>query len=177
VLNGRSKGRPLLLESAMASSITVDEYLRTSYEYEQEYVRGELVERGLPNRTHSEIQALFCFLFSPYRKAHDLLVAPSIRLRLSDQLIRVPDVAIFAGRPDELPITPPLVTIEILSEDDRLTNMLEKFSQLKDWGVPHIWLVSPKQQALFTYNGSLKRTECFEIPEYGIRFEASQIFL
>jgi hypothetical protein len=37
--------------------VPVEEYLRTSYEPSREYVRGELVERGLPSDSHSKVQS------------------------------------------------------------------------------------------------------------------------
>jgi Uma2 family endonuclease len=165
-----------VLTMAVQTLISVEEYLGTSYEHDPDYVNGEIVERGMPPYTHSAIQAILCGYFLPFRKTHNLFVAPEIRTRLSERLIRIPDVAVFKGKPNEVPTTPPVIAIEIGSPDDRLENTLEKFRDYSQWGVEHIWLVEPKLKDLFTYNGSLNRTDAFEISAYGIRIDAAEIF-
>ncbi len=44
--------------------MTIDEYLRTSYEgTDREYVDGEVVERSMPSLDHSEIQVRWIEIF------------------------------------------------------------------------------------------------------------------
>jgi Uma2 family endonuclease len=37
-----------------------------------------------------------------------------------------------------VPDTPPLIVVEILSPDDRLTEVREKLEEYRAWGVPHV---------------------------------------
>jgi hypothetical protein len=57
-------------------------------------------------------------------------------MRLAPDLYRIPDVAVFAERePQEtVPSRPPVVTIEIVSRDDRYSAVLEKLAEYQQWG-------------------------------------------
>src|SRR5579863_9103653 len=108
----------------MASRLQVSpgEYLSTSFEgADREYVRGEIVERGMPDNPHSETQGELIHRFRLLRDSHRLFARPELRLRLAADLYRIPDVSVFAGdKPGErVPSHPPLVAIEIMSPDDR----------------------------------------------------------
>jgi Uma2 family endonuclease len=51
----------------------------------------------------------------------------------------IADIAIFAGsHPPSVPETPPLVVVEILSNDDRYLDLMQKLEEYRDGGVPHI---------------------------------------
>jgi len=156
--------------------VGIEDYLDLSFEYDREYVRGEIVERSLPTFTHGRTQALLGSWLLHYEKTHNFCVASGVRMRLGPDLVRVADIACFTGRPDELPTTPPLIAIEITSLDDRLHHTLEKLAEYRRWGVPHVWLVEPALKALYVYDGSLNQTGAFEIPEYQIAITANEIF-
>ena len=58
-------------------------------------MRGEIVERPLPNKTHSKIQG----------RLYALLIGlgfcyPALRMRLADGSYRIPDIAFFEREPD-----------------------------------------------------------------------------
>jgi Uma2 family endonuclease len=76
---------------------------------------------------------------------HRLFAFPELRLRLAGDLFRVPDVAVFAGTPpwQLVPDRPPICVIEIVSRDDRFTELLQKLAEYHRWGVPHVWVVDP----------------------------------
>src|SRR5688572_24910596 len=114
----------------MASRLQVApaEYLSMSFEgTDREYVRGEIVERSMPTLSHSDAQAELAHRFRLLKDSQDLFAYTEIRLRLAHDLFRIPDVAVFAGKPnEEVPSNPPLVAIEIISPDDRHSELQEK---------------------------------------------------
>lgn len=158
------------------AQLAVGDYLATTFEHDCEFVHGEVVKRSAPSLWHSDIQGHLCAILWPFRAKHDVYAYPELRMRLAEDLIRIPDVAVFVGRADDVPTTPPLVAIEISSPDDRLSNTLEKFAEYRRWGVPHIWLVESELKTLFVYDGSLNETSAFELPAFGLRIEASTLF-
>src|SRR5713226_2343075 len=100
--------------------VPVEEYLHTSYDPDCDYVDGEVLERNVGERDHSEpLSAVITYLYSRRRNPgiHPCLTQ---RVQVSRTRFRVPDVCIMAGpRPTEQIFTqPPLVAIEILSKDD-----------------------------------------------------------
>ena len=127
---------------------------------DREYVRGELVERSMPNFLHGEMQFELAFRFRQLRDSHRLFGCSETRMHLAPDLFRIPDIAVFAeSKPDEpVPSRPPLVVIEIISPDDRYSEMLEKLAEYQQWGVANIWVVDPHRRTLAAYEDEVLRT-------------------
>ena len=70
---------------------------------------------------------------------------PEQRVQVSARRFRVPDVGLVAeGPPDEAVFrTPPLLCIEILSRDDRMSGILERVKNYFEMGVPTCWIIDP----------------------------------
>ena len=89
----------------------------------------------------------------------------------------IPDVSVFhPSKPPELPDSPPLVAIEILSPDDRFSVVEAKLEEYREWGVPHVWLVDPESQRFYALERTLQPVETLPIPELGIEVRPSDIF-
>jgi Uma2 family endonuclease len=100
-------------------------------------------------------------------------------MRLTEDLYRIPDVAVFERRgPEEtVPASPPLLVAEISSPDDRLDAMLQKLEEYRVWGVQHIWLIEPELKRIHVYDhGSLREVSCLELPQFGFAVTAQQVF-
>ena len=99
----------------------LDEYLRSSYEPDAEYVAGRVIPRATPQKPHSRMQGFLV------RKVYDLEdplgfeVWPEQRIqtRMMPRHYRIPDICITQGLPDEDIFTAaPFLCIEILSPED-----------------------------------------------------------
>src|ERR1700694_3893018 len=156
----------------MASRLQVapEEYLATSFDgTDREYVRGEIVERSMPTFPHGEMQVELGFRFRQLRGSHHLFACSETRMCLAPDLYRIPDIAVFAeSKPDEaVPSHPPLVAIEIISPDDRYSEMLEKLEEYQQWGVAHIWVIDPHRRTLAAYeDGALRTVPKLALPGY-----------
>jgi len=66
-----------------------------------------------------------------------------VRHRIRPGKYMLPDVCVFQAPPPEedIPTTPPLIWIEILSPDDRPIRVSRKVRELLEFGVPNIWLI------------------------------------
>ncbi len=148
-----------------ATTISVEEYLRTSYDgLDREYRDGEVIERGMPTNEHSLAQGNLIYFFTFHRNRLRLYPRPELRLRLSVKLIRIPDVCLFKDAPptESVPTSPPYIAIEILSPDDKMTQVIEKLDEYATWGVTHIWFVDLFHKKLFTY----AKRELHEVPQF-----------
>ena len=121
-----------------------------------EFVRGEIVARAMPDLVHSGVQKRLIVIFSALEDRHRVFAFPELRLQLAADLFRVPDIAIFAGAPPSqlVPDRPPLCVVEIVSRDDRYTELLQKLDEYHGWGVQHVWVVDPWLERLSIYDGS-----------------------
>jgi len=165
------------------AGIPVDEYLHTSYpDLDREYRDGEVVERSLPDYFHSRTQALLIVFFEALRKQLPVVACPELRLKLRAGLYLIPDVAVFwPSKPASVagympPDSPPLIAIEVLSTDDRLSKVREKLEEYKAWGVPHVWLVDPHTKRVYMCDKVLVEVTSLQIPELSIELLPNQIF-
>jgi Uma2 family endonuclease len=158
--------------------INVEEYLHTSFpDLDREYRDGELVERSLPDYTHGRTQALILVFFEARRKKFSLYAASETRVKLREGRYLIPDVSVFRPAPPPgIPDKPPFVVIEILSPDDRMTDVRDKLEEYQAWGVPHVWLVDPHSRRLYTCEAGLTETATLKIPELGVEIAAADIF-
>jgi Uma2 family endonuclease len=161
------------------TAISVEEYLRTSYpDLDREYRDGEVVERALPDRLHSATQGLLAAFLIALRATCHLFVYPEMRVKLRTGRYLIPDLSVYhRERPEKLvPDTPPLIAIEILSPDDRMSEVLAKLEEYRQWGVPHVWLADPHARRLYTCEAGLVEVPALKIPELSIEVKPSDIF-
>ena len=79
------------------TSISVEEYLNTSYDPDVEYVDGVLVERNVGDEQHSNVQSNVVFaLRSKYK---NIKVYPELRSRVTKTRYRLPDVCVTLRPP------------------------------------------------------------------------------
>lgn len=134
----------------MATSVPVEEYLRTNYEPEMEYVNGQLVDRHVGEHDHSLMQSILAAELGARGGARRYRTFIALRIRMGDApRYRVPDVCVKALPYKVAPIlTRPDLVVEILSPDDQVTEMLEKIGDYLAAGIPHIWIVDPYKRTL-----------------------------
>jgi Uma2 family endonuclease len=158
------------------ASVSVDEYLKTSYDPDCDYVEGELQERSVGERDHSILQREFIFFFRQRQQLWRAFVFPEQRIQIGASRFRVPDVCVYVGVEPTEPIfrTPPFICIEILSPEDRMERIQQRIDDYLTFGVRCIWVINPRGRRAWTYSkdGSREvfdgflRTESpdFEIP-------------
>ena len=159
--------------------ITPEEYLRTSFDgLDCEYVDGEIVERNGGEQQHSKAQVRLVEIVYELRKTTLAYAFLSLRLKLSETRYRIPDVSIFAGQEptENIPSTPPLVVVEIVSRDERSTKIVEKLEDYHAWGVPHIWLIDPWQRALSAYGPEgLTAASVLRVPKLNLTVSPAEL--
>jgi Uma2 family endonuclease len=132
-----------------ATLISVNEYLHTSYDPDCDYVDGVIEERNLGEYNHARLQLLIgAYLLR--QVSSGLRVVVEQRIRTAPTRFRVPDVVVIDGKPDQQVLSiPPLLCIEILSPEDRLTRIQTRADEYLAMGVPEVWIIDP--ESLRTY--------------------------
>ncbi len=138
--------------AAPTISVSVEEYLRTTYHPDMEYVDGELVERHVGEHWHSRLQALATALLLSRERKRRFRVLTEQRLLVwgKKHRYRIPDVCVMAlpYRSEPVLATPPHLVVEIVSPDDEVADLLAKVSDYLRFGVPHIWMPDPYKRVL-----------------------------
>jgi Uma2 family endonuclease len=164
------------------AGVPVEEYLHTSYpDLDREYRDGEVVERTLPDYLHSRTQMLIGVFFENLRRRLPVYACPELRLKLRTDLYLIPDICVFwPSEPAEAETRPPdstpLIAVDILSKDDRLSQVREKLEEYKAWGVPHVWLVDPHSRRMYTCDAGLTEVTSLPVPELDVTVSAGDIF-
>ena len=143
--------------SALPALVSVEEYLRTVYDPDCDYVDGVVLERNVGEKSHSKLQKrLMWYLDQHYQ---GLFVIQETRVQVSRSRFRVPDVCVIDGpEPDEEIFTePPFLCIEILSPEDRMSRMQVKIDDYLAFGVKYVWLVDPQTHKAWIYTSDLIR--------------------
>lgn len=158
--------------------VSPEEYLAMHFpDMEPEYVRGELKEKPLPDSFHSEIQALLVLLLGEVRRTHKMRIRTEVRCRVTEDVFRIPDVALFHGQPfEQIPSTPAVMVSEIVSKDDRQVDLIAKLRDYAAWGVPNIWIVDPWSRRLAVWRDDTEvPVEALSLPEYGFEVRLEQL--
>ncbi len=161
--------------------VTVEEYLRTSYRPDCDYVDGRIEERNVGEYDHGLLQILLAHLFMNHREDWGIRVVVDVRTQVSKRRFRVPDLSVLrADAPREQIIShPPLIAIEILSPEDRLSRFQERIEDYLTFGVEHIWIFDPERRAAYTASaaGLLPvRTNELTVSGTPIRVVLSELF-
>jgi Uma2 family endonuclease len=133
------------------TSISVEEYLRTSYRPDCDFVDGEVIERNLGEWDHSRLQARLLVYLARYEK-DGYIAVPEQRVQVKPKRFRVPDICVVLGEPGEKVLTkPPFLCIEILSPDNRLDGVVARMQDYLQMGVPHLWILDPETKQAYTF--------------------------
>ena len=131
--------------------ISVEEYLNTSYDPDVEYVDGVLVERNVGDWLHSLVQSNL--IFALRRKYPHVYAVPELRSQTRATRYRLPDVCVLLAAPaTKYLLDAAFLAVEILSEDDRMSKMMEKLEEYDRKGVPNIWLIDPRLRKMAVYS-------------------------
>jgi Uma2 family endonuclease len=160
------------------TGVPVEEYLHMTFpDLDREYRDGELVERSTPDYLHGKTQLLLGAFFLALKLPTRVFPCAETRMRLREGLYLIPDIAVFwPDEPPPIPDRPPLIVIEILSSDDRLSAVRVKLEEYRAWGVPNVWLVDPHLRRMYTCEARLMEVEKLVAKEIGVEVEATTIF-
>ena len=116
-----------------------------------EYWRGEAVPKGMPTWLHGLLQRIVMELLTEA----GYISAAEVELRIDPQARPKPDVIATKGEVEEpYPTKAVDVVVEILSEDDPLSYLLEKCQAYRAWGFEYIYVVNPESRQVFRWTGT-----------------------
>ena len=166
---------------ATSTVVPLGEYLRTSYRPDCDWIDGEVRERNVGEGSHASIQKFFIRYFGNRETEWGVLVWPEQRVQVSARRFRIPDVCLTAESVafEEIIRVPPVLCIEILSRDDRMSDILERVEDYFKMGVGAAWVVDPWQRQAFSVDadGTMREeAEALVVEGTAIRVPVGEIF-
>jgi Uma2 family endonuclease len=163
---------------ATTTHVPVEVYLRSSYEPDAEYVDGKIEERPAAEFDHASWYGAILAWFAQREKEWNVLVLPSLRVRVAPTRYRVPDVSVLdRSQPREQIIThPPVAVFEVLSPEDTVQRLKRKLQDYRVMGIEEIRVIDPQDSTFYRYeDGQLLRNDTFSHAGKGITFDMNQI--
>ena len=130
--------------------ISVEEYLRSSYEPDCDFVDGEIEERNVGELNHGVLQLrVGAYLLAQYGRT-GATVATECRIRVKPGRVRIPDICFFLTKPEEqVSAKPPFICIEVLSPEDRMSRVEVRINDYLAMGVAYVWVLDPETRQVF----------------------------
>lgn len=173
---------PVETEPSTRTSYSMEEYLRTAYHPDCDFVDGRIEERNMGETTHGLLQAELAFWFRLHKTEWGIRVISELRTRVGSDRVRIPDIAVVlndAALQEQVRVTPPLLAIEILSPEDRLPRVTKRLHDFLIMGVENIWLLNPQKRTAFIYTESgLQRADGprLAVPNSPIYLDIPEVF-
>jgi len=164
---------------ATTAHISLEEYLRTPFEPDAEYVGGEVQERNMGEYDHNTVQREILLWFHSHDKAWQIRTIQEQRTRFSNGDVRIPDVSVWHRDVPVQPVfdQPQLIAVEVLSPEDRQSRVQEKIEDYRRFLVPNIWIVDPiKRLGWDCSDGNWIRKERFEVAGSPIYLDLCELF-
>jgi Uma2 family endonuclease len=136
------------MATTTTAPVSVEEYLNTSYEPDVEYIDGQLEERNVGEIEHSDLIAGIMEHLQRHAKEWQIRVRPDVRVQVSPTRYRVPDIVISRRSSQDKRIVreAPLVVIEVLSPEDRISRYHQRIGDYRAMRVQAIWVVDPEDR-------------------------------
>ncbi|MBC6456772.1 Uma2 family endonuclease [Actinomadura sp. HBU206391] len=154
---------PEWMSTLPEEGVTAEEYDRMPQEVCRriEIVDGSIIVYPSATPRHNRIARLLANALeeaapSPWQ------VTTDVDLRLADVPLhnRRPDIVVFRGDPDHLPIRPPqvLLAAEIMSRVSVSADRIDKPAEYAIAGLPHYWRIEQEESTLIAYTYALDPT-------------------
>lgn len=167
--------------AAAPNFVPVEEYLRSSYSPDAEYIDGQLVEREstMGENDHSAWQEAICAWFRTQAVSAGIRVRPELRVQVDAYCFLVPDVTLLDRNLPVEPIAthPPIAVFEILSPGDSLKRVMKKGERYEKMGIRSILIIDPEGPVYRFREGKLEPlAECaFTLEGSQARFDLDEI--
>ena len=135
--------------------ITIQEYLRTGFRPDLEYIDGELLARPAGGFRHGETLAVLGAWFGKYSLDWSIKVAAGVRTRTSATRVLLPDLVVVSREEratGELE-TPPLIAVDVVSPTDTYADLKARAEDLTHMGVRNVWLIDPDRRTGEVWTG------------------------
>lgn len=174
--------------------ITAEQFAEMSFpDVRTELVDGEIVQMSLPGFEHGDIASNIHYAVRQFltgRSLGKVVFETGFVLKRSPDSVRGPDVAFISQKNLEAygptrkfwPVAPDLA-VEVLSPEDRPSEVLRKVGEYLEAGTRMVWVVDPRSQEVSSYR-SLNQVRIYAAGEQisgedvlpGLSINVSEIF-
>ena len=168
-------------QQEVGTTTSIQLYLDSSFRTDREFIDGRLLERNLGEIPHSRLQGFFYWIFRMREADWKLSALTEQRVQVANTRYRVPDVCVVPFHIEDTRIvrTAPLLCIEILSPEDRMSEMQERVDDYLRMGVRTVWVVDPQRRKAFRaeVEGELASvSDVLKVPGTAVEIRVQEVF-
>jgi Uma2 family endonuclease len=162
-------------------AVSLDQYLRTSYRPDCDYIDGEVQERNFGETEHSDLQTrLVELLLTPESKRY-VRATTEPRVQVKETRFRIPDVCVrrVSDPKEQFIRRAPLLCIEVLSPEGRMSRIMERVRDYLEMGVLDVWVFGTSKRSVLLFAGStmIEQTQGeLKVPETPLVITLANIF-
>jgi Uma2 family endonuclease len=167
------------MSSSPLNLVSEHEYLHTTYRPDCDYVDGFVLDRNLGQFDHSMLQMLVLVALHARAQEWNVLVMPELRLKIRPRKYRIPDIMVLDADAPRTPVIEhaPLLCIEIVSPDDRMSDLVMRAGDYLDCGVPETWILDPENKRSYIYDqDGLRESHDAVLRQARIELPVAEIF-
>ena|SRR5579871_2492287 len=138
------------MATAVVPYMSVEEYLRTPYSPDVDYVDGAIEERNLGEFDHADLQSELLVILRTHSTEWNIRAVVECRVQVAPTRFRVPDVCIMPAswKRTQIIRDAPLLCIEVLSPDDRKSRIFQRGKEFLAMGAREIWVFDPAKRVV-----------------------------
>jgi Uma2 family endonuclease len=168
-------------DGAISATMTEEEYLRTVFRPDCDFVGDRIEERNLGEFEHSRVQHMLDRIFGIHEREWAVFTSPECRLQVAPRRYRIPDVMVLRrGQKFTRVIREaPLLCIEVLSPEDTWARIRARLNDYLAMGVEHVWCFEPEAREVrrYTAEGFVTVTEPeLTIAGTAVRINLAEVF-
>ena len=161
-------------------AMPLEQYLRTVFHPDREYVNGIAEERPVGEWDHGMLQFRLAALLMAKEPEWEIKVVGEVRLQIRPGRFRIPDIMVLRAdgeKVDRYPTTAPLLCIEILSPEDRWRRLQSVVDDYCEMGVNSIWALDPEtRMAYYCDRDGFHKTHELAVKGTQIRLRVTELF-
>lgn len=170
-----------LMDPRNPTPVSLEEYLRTHYRPDRDWIEGRTLERNWCELPHSSMQGTLICLLAKREEEWEIGVLPSIRMQVAEDRYRICDVCAVraSDRSRGIVRTAPVLCVEVLAPEDGMSAMLEKVDDYLGMGDVTVWIVDPARRRAYCAvgkSGLVPVSDVLLVPGTGIRVLVSDVF-
>ena len=114
--------------AAVVNRMSVEEYLRTPFRPDVDFVDGAIEERNLGEWDHAGLQGILLKMLGAREEGWDVYASVELLVQVSATRFRVPEVCVTDARnaTEQISTKASLRCVEVKSPEDRIAGMLER---------------------------------------------------
>jgi Uma2 family endonuclease len=137
-----------------APFVSLEEYRRSHYEPDMDFVDGILEERNTCLLDHSTMQGELAANFRNHRTEWDVQTYISLRVQVGPTRFRIADVCVMPAGWKQLAEKTPLLCLEVKSEEYSLEREVARAQDYLQIGVREVWIFDPQTRTAYVLRGA-----------------------